>query len=79
MHAIEKILAKNSGESKVKTGEIVTAKVDFAQVIEEGTIKILCTNIVLQGDKIGEYAMGILEAGGIKPMFRARMAEYKGR
>lgn len=43
--------------------------------IEEGTVKILNTDKVLQGDKIGEYAMGILEAGGIKPMFRARMAE----
>lgn len=32
MHAIEKILAKNSGKETVKTGEIVTAKVDFAQV-----------------------------------------------
>lgn len=32
MHAIEKILAKNSGKEAVKTGEIVTAKVDFAQV-----------------------------------------------
>lgn len=32
MHAIEKILAKNSGKDTVKTGEIVTAKVDFAQV-----------------------------------------------
>lgn len=32
MHAIEKILAKNSGKKVVKTGEIVTAKVDFAQV-----------------------------------------------
>lgn len=32
MHAIEKILAKNSGKSKVSTGEIVTAKVDFAEV-----------------------------------------------
>lgn len=32
MHAIEKILAKNSGKSIVKTGEIVTAKVDFAEV-----------------------------------------------
>lgn len=41
--------------------------------IEEGTIKILSTNKVLQGDKIGEYAMAILGAGGIKPMFRAKM------
>lgn len=32
MHAIEKILAKNSGKTAVKTGEIVTAKVDFAEV-----------------------------------------------
>ena len=32
MHAIEKILAKNSGKSSVKTGEIVTAKVDFAEI-----------------------------------------------
>lgn len=32
MHAIEKILAKNSGKTSVRTGEIVMAKVDFAQV-----------------------------------------------
>lgn len=32
MHAIEKILAKNSGKSVVHTGEIVTAKVDFAEI-----------------------------------------------
>lgn len=32
MHAIEKILAKNSGKSEVKKGEIVTAKVDFAEI-----------------------------------------------
>lgn len=32
MHAIEKIFAKNSGRSEVKTGEIVTAKVDFAEI-----------------------------------------------
>lgn len=32
MHAIEKILAKNSGRSTVSTGEIVTAKVDFAEI-----------------------------------------------
>ena len=32
MHAIEKILAKNSGRKKVSTGEIVTAKVDFAEI-----------------------------------------------
>ena len=32
MHAIEKILAKNSGRTEVHTGEIVTAKVDFAEI-----------------------------------------------
>lgn len=32
MHAIEKIFAKNSGRRKVTTGEIVTAKVDFAEI-----------------------------------------------
>ena len=32
MHAIEKILAKNAGLSQVHTGEIVTAKVDFAEI-----------------------------------------------
>ena len=32
MHAIEKILAKNCGRTGVETGEIVTAKVDFAEI-----------------------------------------------
>lgn len=32
MHAIEKILAKNSGRETVETGEIVTARVDFAEI-----------------------------------------------
>lgn len=32
MHAIEKILARNSGLQTVRTGEIVTAKVDFAEI-----------------------------------------------
>lgn len=32
MHAIEKILAKNSNKKKVVTGEIVTARVDFAEI-----------------------------------------------
>ncbi|MDF2950338.1 MAG: 3-isopropylmalate dehydratase small subunit, partial [Sedimentibacter sp.] len=41
--------------------------------IEEGTIKIINTSKVINGDKIGEYAMKILEAGGIKPLFRAKM------
>lgn len=32
MHAIEKILAKNSGRSTVETGETITAKIDFAEI-----------------------------------------------
>ena len=32
MHAIEKILAKNSGRAQVKTGEIITARIDFAEI-----------------------------------------------
>ena len=32
MHAIEKILAKNSGKKTVLTGEIVNAKIDFAEI-----------------------------------------------
>ena len=32
MHAIEKILARNSGRETVRTGEIVTAKIDFAEI-----------------------------------------------
>ena len=32
MHAIEKIFAKNAGKASVETGEIVMAKVDFAEI-----------------------------------------------
>jgi 3-isopropylmalate/(R)-2-methylmalate dehydratase large subunit len=32
MHAIEKILAKNSNRDRVTAGEIVTAKIDFAEI-----------------------------------------------
>lgn len=32
MHAIEKIFAKASGRDAVRTGEIITAKVDFAEI-----------------------------------------------
>lgn len=40
--------------------------------IQKGTIKILNKDKTLQGEKIGEYAMNILEAGGIKPLFKAK-------
>ena len=32
MHAVKKILAGHSGKRSVQTGEIVTAKVDFAEI-----------------------------------------------
>jgi 3-isopropylmalate/(R)-2-methylmalate dehydratase large subunit len=32
MHAIEKILAKSSGKAAVKTGEIINARIDFAEI-----------------------------------------------
>ena len=32
MHEIEKIMAKNSGRSQVSPGEIVTVKIDFAEI-----------------------------------------------
>ncbi len=40
--------------------------------IEEGTVTILSSNKIISGDKIGGYAMEILEAGGIKPLFREK-------
>lgn len=40
--------------------------------LEAGTVTIRETGEVLQGEKIGDYAMSILEAGGIKPLFRER-------
>lgn len=41
--------------------------------IEEGTVTILSSGNVIYGEKIGDYAMKILEAGGIKPLFRRKM------
>ncbi len=32
MHAIEKILARHAGKASITTGEIITAKIDFAEV-----------------------------------------------
>ena len=40
--------------------------------LEAGTVTILETGKVLPCEKMGEQAMKILEAGGIKPMMRAR-------
>lgn len=41
--------------------------------IEEGTVRLMKSGKIICGDKMGEYAMKILEAGGIKPLFREKM------
>lgn len=51
MHAIEKILAKNSGKEVVKTGEIVTAKVDFAEV-NDLYLQTIYSFREMNGDKV---------------------------
>lgn len=38
-----------------------------------GMVKIERTGEVLKGEQIGDFAMSILEAGGIKPLFKERM------
>ena len=40
--------------------------------LEAGTVAVLETGEVLPCEKLGDQAMKILEAGGIKPMMRAR-------
>lgn len=51
MHAIEKILAKNSGRDRVKTGEIVTARVDFAE-INDLYLQTVYSFREMNGDKV---------------------------
>ncbi|WP_097006440.1 3-isopropylmalate dehydratase [Lacrimispora amygdalina] len=43
--------------------------------LENGTVTIKETNEKLCCDKLGDQAMKILEAGGIKPMMRARFGK----
>lgn len=43
-----------------------------------GTIKIERSGDVLEGEKIGDFARSILEAGGIKPLFKKRMEVSSG-
>ncbi len=42
-----------------------------------GTIKIERSGEVLMGEKVGDFAMSILAAGGIKPLFIKRMGVEK--
>lgn len=54
---------------KVKDGEKLQVN------MRTGEIKNLTADEVYQCEKIGDYAMSILEAGGIKPLFLKRMKE----
>lgn len=53
---------------KVKDGDRLTLDID------RGTVTILGTGEVLECQQLGAQAMEILEAGGIKPLMRARFA-----
>ena len=41
--------------------------------LEKGTVAVAETGEILPCEQLGEQAMGILEAGGIKPLMRARV------
>lgn len=51
MHALEKIFAKNSGREQVTAGEIVTAKVDFAE-INDLYLQTVYSFYEMGGDKV---------------------------
>ncbi|MBV1757932.1 MAG: 3-isopropylmalate dehydratase small subunit [Dethiosulfatibacter sp.] len=57
--------------SKVKDGQLIELD------IEAGELTIKETGEVLKTDKLGDYAMSILEAGGIKPLMREKMRKLK--
>ena len=54
---------------KVKEGQ------ELELDIEKGTVTVKETGEVYPCDKLGDQAMKILEAGGIKPMMREKMKE----
>ncbi|OON84876.1 3-isopropylmalate dehydratase [Oribacterium sp. C9] len=56
-------------KDKVKEGQTLTLD------IEAGTVTIEETGEVLQCERLGDQAMKILEAGGIKPMMRNRFGK----
>ena len=51
---------------RVRDGQTITLD------IEAGTVTVEETGEVLQAEALGDKAMEILEAGGIKPMMRKR-------
>lgn len=60
------IICKGIG-SLVENGQTLTMD------IEKGTVTVAETGAVYACERLGEQAMKILEAGGIKPLMRARM------
>ena len=54
---------------KVKAGQTLMLNLD------KGTVTVQETGEVLECEKLGEQAMKILEAGGIKPLMRARFGK----
>ena len=53
----------------VKPGQTLTLDID------KGTVTVNETGEIFQCEQLGEQAMKILEAGGIKPLMRARFAK----
>lgn len=57
---------------KVKTGDMLEVN------LEKGTVVNKTTGETITGEKLSEYAMHILESGGIKPLFKKKTQEmYK--
>jgi len=52
---------------------------ELAVDLQAGTVKNLRTGEVLQGERISDYAMNILNAGGIKPLFREKAREINAK
>lgn len=52
----------------VKAGQTLTLN------LEQGTVSVKETGEVFECEKLGDQAMKILEAGGIKPLMRAKFA-----
>lgn len=54
---------------KLKNGDEIEVNV------ADCTVLVVSTGELLQGEKIGEHALNILNSGGIKPMYLKRMQE----
>lgn len=58
---------------KLKNGDEIEVNV------AECTVLIVSTGELLQGEKIGDHALNILNSGGIKPMYLKRMKEMSNK